>query len=302
MMKLSHGNPQMAALAKRVAQRDASTGGNWSAPAKLQEDHRMAMLSKPAFKQTATMSSGVSSALSSFGLVSSATSSSGGGVDDEDWRHDDRRERDTKEGELEDTVRGRDRVNRHGHVSAEETSRARKAALAAAAITGNMEPMGAFGRGPNIPRHGPLHGRSLAPPLSSIPPAAYSSGQSVPIGARPPAPSSHSPVQVRSGLSNALGPVIDEEPKHPSSIQSSFTATSSKAVPPIAISPTHSTQTSTLDSASTRPSVSSVESSFTITDSVKDHPQGPSPNKPKLKGQIQSLAKMLSGLKTKGKD
>ncbi|EIW67802.1 hypothetical protein TREMEDRAFT_39946, partial [Tremella mesenterica DSM 1558] len=40
MMKISSGNPELAALARRVAEREMSSGGNWSAPAKLQGEQK----------------------------------------------------------------------------------------------------------------------------------------------------------------------------------------------------------------------------------------------------------------------
>ncbi|EIW67801.1 hypothetical protein TREMEDRAFT_57345 [Tremella mesenterica DSM 1558] len=52
---------------------------------------------------------------------------------------------------------------------------------------------------------------------------------------------------------------------------------------------------STITSGDSRQTLSSMDSASTVL-SLE------SPHKPKLKGQIQSLAKMLSGLKTKGKD
>lgn len=271
LMKLSSGNPELAALARRVAEREASSGGNWSAPAMLQHEPNRMVLSKPVFKQTATMSSGISSALSSFGPVSSATSSSGG-VEDDDWR----RHRDKEDG-----IRGREHVpGERSRRQNESSSRARKAALAAAAITGNMEPMGSFGKGPSHPRHA----ASANPPI----PASYTVRNSVPIGTQRPVP--------RSSL--ALEPVV---------IVQDHYQPPSKAVGQRLVVQDIPRSFDTASTSSTRPALSSsTTSSNTMTNPtplvLPSTPPGQSPNKPKLKGQIQSLAKMLSGLKTKSKD
>lgn len=245
LMKMSSGNPELAALARRVAERDAGSGGNWSAPAKMQNDPSKA-ISKPAFKQTATMSSGISSALSSFGPVSSATSSSGCAEDD-DWR--------AKEKEK---PRGREHGGHGNGRRHEDTSRARKAAIAAAAITGNMDSMGSFGLGRKPIQNTAVNytTHAMAPPQPQRPP-------------------------VRSHLSQSSGPVEPRPLGDPIPIP-----------PGIPIKQPVQTSVETV-----RPSLSSAESSSTIL-----APEVASPNKPKLKGQIQSLAKMLSGLKTKGKD
>ena len=268
LMKLSNGNPELAALARRVAERDASSGGNWSAPAMLQHDANRMVLSKPVFKHTATMSSGISSALSSFGPVSSATSSSGG-VEEDDWR----RTRDKEDG-----VRGRQRV--HGQTTRRDdgsTSRARKAALAAAAITGSIEPMGSFGKGP-------VHSRNVSTTSNPLANSTHTLRSSMPISTQ------------RSGprINLSLEPIPDEDRALPS-VKTVYLST-----PPQNENPnSYATET-------TRPASSSTASSFTVVRSGPLHdpptPPGRSPNKPKLKGQIQSLAKMLTGLKTKGKD
>lgn len=270
LMKLSSGNPELAALARRVADRDASSGGNWSAPAMLQHDANRMVLSKPGFKHTATMSSGVSSALSSFGPVSSATSSSGG-VEEDEWRR-------TRDGE--DPLRGRQSAN--GQTSRqddESASRARKDALAAAAITGNMDLMGSFGKGPIAKRNGV----SSSNPPDSL---SYAVRSSVATGAQRVAP--------RSNL--ALESIVDEDYR-PSPSKSAVTSAPSH--------PVHTSQ-DTYSTNDIRPTLSSTEWSFKISNPIpvtaSTPSPGPSPNKPKLKGQIQSLAKMLSGLKTKGKD
>jgi hypothetical protein len=285
LMKMggSSGNPELAALARRVAERDASTGGNWSAPAQMQ--HTSPSRGGAGYKQPATISSGVSSALSSFGPVSSATSSSGR-VDDDDWR---KRPDDG-------VVRGRDR-GRRGHTG-EETSRARQAALAAAAITGGMEPMGSFGIRPS--GVGVLGGkRGVTAPLLST---THSASSGMTVRGLGPIEAARTP---RLGI--PLQPILDEEVSAPvkaippvplqPDISSSPVATTAKSIPLSTI--THTS----FDSTSKAP-LSSVESNSTIRENIAVSPGVTTggPNKPKLKGQIQSLAKMLSGLKTKGKD
>ena len=270
LMKLSSGNPEIAALARRVAERDASSIGNWSAPAKLQQDGNPVGISKPSFKHTATTSSGISSALSSFGPVSSATSSSGG-VDDDDWR---------RPRAADEAVRGREKVHAQtGRLHDGSTSRMRNAAVAAVASTGTTEPMGSFGKGLL---------QSRFPALPAIPAASAS----------------------------YLAPA-------PVSIESHGTAPSTTpASQPVVVNPMHQPPSKLLDSpvlvqqvqkshfyhssSATGPSLPTSISSSTITTSALSptptSAPSQSPNKPKLKGQIQSLAKMLSGLKTKGRD
>ncbi|OCF36061.1 serine/threonine protein kinase [Kwoniella heveanensis BCC8398] len=295
MMKLSQGNPEIAALARRVAERDANGSLNLSAPAKLQHGSQKSTLaSKHVLRQTTTVSSGISSALSSFGPVSSATSSSGG-VDDDDWRKPVRHEKIVEEPES----RGRDKTihatsKRHD----EDHSRARKAALAAAAITGGMEPMGSFGK-PSALRPANPNKLSAGPGGIANPASHYTVRSSVPIGSGPvpsyaQQPSTKAPY--RSGLSHALS--TDAE------IASNSAKSYGKA--PIPSSHSNSFVESSGTTAYARPALSSAESSSTITSTAATSASasaiGVSPNKPKLKGQISSLAKMLSGLKTKGKD
>ncbi|WVQ94033.1 hypothetical protein IAU59_001111 [Kwoniella sp. CBS 9459] len=296
MMKLSQGNPEIAALARRVAERDANGSLNLSAPAKLQQGSQKSTLAtKHLLRQTTTVSSGISSALSSFGPVSSATSSSGG-VDDDDWRKPIRQEKIVEE---EPESRGRDKTihatsKRHD----EDHSRARKAALAAAAIAGGMEPMGSFGK-PSALRPA----NKLSTGAGAIPNSAshYTVRNSVPIGSGPVPPYSQQQsgkAPYRSGLSHAL------------STDAEIASNSAKSYGKVPIPNSHTN--SSFDSSGgakvyARPALSSAESSSTITTTMPTSSASPpaigvSPNKPKLKGQISSLAKMLSGLKTKGKD
>ncbi|WVQ80412.1 hypothetical protein IAT38_002517 [Cryptococcus sp. DSM 104549] len=290
MMKLSQGNPELAALAKRVKERDENGSLNLSAPAKLQGGVRGAGglgglgggtgRSRHAMTQThtqvGTVSSGVSSAVSSFGKVSSATSTSA--ADGEEWR-DDKREKE----------RGRDKLSSYGDRHGDD-SRARKAAQAAAAITGGMEPMGAFGRPSNLskaaPTHHGAHTHTRPAPPTSVP-SDYTVRTSVPIGGSP-LPPKHQPIPASSASTDA-NPGLSPS----SGIAPSFSSADS---------------TSTLKSAKVHVQPASTMSGSAASTSGDGQGQGQlpghgmSPNKPKLKGQISTLAKMLSGLKTKGKD
>ena len=308
LVKLSSGNPQLEALARRVAERDAQSGGIWSAPAKLQHDNRLggASMVRPNLKQThtqtGTMSSEFSSAISSFGPLSSATSSSGG-VDDDNWRlrgiiQEDQEDEIEQQAFLyteKDPILVEDHRLREGrrHRSTEEDlARAKQAALAAAAITGNMGTMGSFGQ-----RHPP----PAAP--------AYSVRSSIPIISRPTIPS-------RQTQPHRLHSIVDEDPSETdlsaaSAVKRPTNMSSSKSAP--VIYETVSAYDPTLDnvmeisSQTTRPSMPTDHGSestlSSIAPSISTVQSGAAgPNKPKLKGQIQSLAKMLSGLKTKGKE
>lgn len=272
MMKMSSGNPELAALARRVAERDGQSGGNWSAPAEMQHSAGKRILSgsvRPSFKHTATMSSSeVSSSISTFDPASTSATSLSGGADEEDWRAkaaDARRER-------------------------EEKDRARKAQAAAKALTAGLDPMGAFGANRPLGQGHPGHLRTGAMRSSSH-------GQT------------QSHVQGQPSHRLHLHTIDDEE---------------SKAEPEPPTKPTkierwdkdqyrsdrHNVQEASVSvetavSSRTSYTHSSMESS---TATIKPLPVDQSPpttmhmNKPKLKGQIQSLAKMLSGLKTKGKE
>ena len=288
LMKFSSGNPELEALARRVAERDGGSGGNWSAPAKMQQDNNRGFGPtrpniKQSYTQTATMSSGFSSGVSSFGPVSSATSSSG--ADEEDWR---KSRLPTIEDpavikeEVEDEE-PRDRPRRR-RGREEDLTRARQAALAAAAITSGMDSMGHFGAGPGMHRKPPVGG--------------YTNRVSVPVGSQRPA---H---QVNGY-------------DHPEAADKVAAAAPRLPMPTSISAPVISKHTADVEypeaTTDSRPALSSIEGSeSTITStapttaSAAPAPPSPSqqrgPDKPKLKGQIQSLAKMLSGLKTKGKD
>ena len=239
------GNPQLQALAQRVADRSAGSGANWSAPAQLEVGSAKGRAAIAAATVSVGASDGPSSALSSFGQISESSVSSVSAVHhiDDDWR-----KRDTgleTDSMVKDhTVRGRH--NRRD----EDMQRARKAALAAAALTGNMAPMGSFGK--------PF-------PMAS---------------ARPP---EHT---------HAARPTIAS---HAS--QTTITKTSVAGLEPPSSSASTITKTSMSSTASQALSGKSSVSSMTQSGAN----EGDMPNKPKLKGQIQTLAKMLTGLKTSGK-
>ncbi|ODN75911.1 hypothetical protein L202_05896 [Cryptococcus amylolentus CBS 6039] len=266
MIKLSsQGNPELAALAQRMKDRDADGSMNLSAPAKLQggKNGGQGGASRRHAYTQATMSSGASSGISSFGQASSATSV---GEEDKDYAQ-----------------RGRDKKN-HGQ---DEEARAKKAEAAAAAIAGAMGPMGSFGRPSHMaPRH--AHTTGSTGPTSSLvhsskpitftsPPPAHSQ----PLSAEKPQPI---PAQTYKGYPSAS----------PTSIKPSLSSVDS--------STTIRTMTGTAGrSTAATESVNSMSSgATTVMGESPDH--ATSPNKPKLKGQISSLAKMLSGLKTKGKE
>lgn len=329
-LAMSKGNPQLEALAKRVAEREAQTNGGWSAPAKLQQGKDKDLLSRPHFnRQTSTTSSGFSSQVSSgVAPTSSATSSSGGGPEDDDWRRPAReRERRDKEQRGENTSRPSSSASRRAK---DDSSRARQAALAAAALTNAMDPMGAFGRPSHLnrgvsahrggsplagpPRHPRLDrddrdrgdGR-WAPPTSSVP--------------MPNGPGRKDEQQEKKHVTHQHR----DRPYRETRLRGEFNPTKSAPAPipefnwspsppPITIPPppTHDSNGSTPTAAAAKPlplpTRSSAASLATITNTspttttsgVLPSPDGP--NKPKLKGQISSLAKMLGGLKTKGRE
>jgi serine/threonine protein kinase len=308
MMKLSSGNPELAALRQRVAEREDSSGGNWSAPAKLQGDvKRYGVSMGGGYRSTATYSSGMSSALSSFGPVSSATSSMSGGAEDDDWRKP----------RIGEENRGRDELQGRRKDKRDESSRARKAAIAAAAITGNMDPMGSFGAGlgglgagPTHGKHGPLQGRNLAanPGQAGFPGVPHSRSAVSGATTRPP------PMSGSSFTGQPLAAIPDETSSASKTPPAEMVFDQQLKEPRVALStisiPPASSSYESTNTLLTRPTPgaggSSVESSSTITITPTPPIQlgvtTESPNKPKIKGQIQSLAKMLSGLKTKGKD
>lgn len=267
------GNQQLEALARRVAERDNDDA--WSAPAKLQQSSNP--MSRPGhLKQTATTGSGFSQ-LSS--IASSTTSSA---ADDDDWR---RNARERQKQQAEERPRSRSRRG-----TEDLSSRARQAALAAAALTSGMEPMGSFGRPHHLNRpnqtHGthrksPLAADKWAPPTSSVPmpiapvrtsaldPVQPVRGPPVPIpAARPPAP------MVARPPNQAQAPIAPPVPRAPQKFEPVANGNGFAKPKPIAT-----------DVATVGSSGSPLESP-----------------KPKLKGQMSSLSKMFGGLKTKGKE
>jgi serine/threonine protein kinase len=260
MMKLTSGNPELAALARRVAERDGQSGGNWSAPAEMQHNagNRFASsVLRPPVKQTATISStGDDSILST----------SFNHAEDEDWRAKAALARE----ELEDR---------------DEQERAKKAQMAAQALTAGFEPMGAFGTHRPLGHGHPGHARSIA-------------AKSKEPGFGQPSHRLH------------LHTIEDET----TTAEPPFGKLTTKAKGFDNLHPSRDIQDYRLGhtyeakvSVETASSSSKTYSTMSMDSSVPSAPPSdPSPvqgmNRPKLKGQIQSLAKMLSGLKTKGKD
>jgi serine/threonine protein kinase len=285
MMKLNSANPELAALARRVAERDGQSGGNWSAPAELQHSGAKRFSSsaiRPAFKQTATVSSsGISSYVSTVDQVSTSVTSASGGAEEDDWRA--KAVEAKKEREMKD----------------EDKERARKAQAAAKALTAGIEPMGAFGANRPMLQGNPGHPRSGQHPRPVHPHANLS-----------------------SHISYRLHTIDDEDARVDAAprIQSKAQKISTTVAPPLAGKSDfrHDRRMSeaavSVETASTQPTVSSFSSGLSSTvgppSLAQDMSSSPTahaasaepPHRPKLKGQIQSLAKMLSGLKTKGKD
>jgi serine/threonine protein kinase len=308
----SQANPELAALARRVAERDAGSGGNWSAPAKLQ-GHPESKKSpfRPAF--TTSASSGFTTAVSSYDQGTSATSSMSAVEDDMEWRrrptklatHIEEPDVQAKQDEERDRHRRhRDKEKRRD----ESPGRARKAALAAAAIAGGMGPMGTFGAGPGVKGHDrapvPVH-RSSKLSHGSV----SKESQGIPI-----APIAHVPLKAPAQTMSQSQQTVQAQPTkimgfdRPSRPTApTMSATSHHSTPSV---PTLSfSQTTTMDGTTSRMSFASTDSNGTMRPQPAVYGQedrhhevqqvSESPNKPKIKGQIQSLAKMLSGLKTK---
>ncbi|KIR37401.1 serine/threonine protein kinase [Cryptococcus deuterogattii MMRL2647] len=230
MMKLSQGNPELAALAKRVKERDSDGSLNLSAPAQLQGGERGGFGAK----------SGKGRNAHTFATTSLTSGATNTGAEDElgvkNAAH-----RPRKEGG--------------------DDSRSRKAAQAAAAIAGGMEPMGSFGRPSHIK---PVHHH------------AHTTG-SIDYGTPSPAPDPNS-----------------------FSAQKAQLKKNGQAIPPAAQKLVIKPALTSVDSATTIKAATVVSESPSSPGTVTLGPT--SPNKPKLKGQISTLAKMLSGLKTKGKE
>ena len=268
-------NPQLAAFAQRVAEREAGGQdvkggfGNWSAPAKMQDDHRVQLAGRPAMKHTTTMStSGVTSQLSSFGgfgAVSSATSS---GIEEEP--EESKMDEDRIKAEDEETQKAKE---------AEEI-RANKAIQAATLLSSNLGSMGSFGQRPqHVPRHGPLHGKNMA---KSSTPAA------VPISQAKVEPKSRPAAVV---ISPNSGPTI-----HTPNLLTPSTASTLKSP---------ATATDTKSASSTVPSLvrgSSSGSSAAPTASASSSMPPPPIERPgKFKERVQVLGNILRGVNLSNK-
>lgn len=132
-LAMSKGNPQLEALAQRVAEREAAAGSTWSAPAQLQHEDTKGSPPRHQPRHTAT---------------TMGTVSLGGADEDDDWRKRDKAS----------TPKPAD-AKRSSRRATEDSSRSRQAALAAAAIAGGMDTMGAFGRPSHLGRPVPLNTR-----------------------------------------------------------------------------------------------------------------------------------------------
>jgi hypothetical protein len=306
-------NPELAALAKRVAERDGPAGsfGTWSAPAQLQHDPKAQRVVRPSMKQTQTISSvsgltfGLQSGLSSRMSSPTTTTSSAGAQEDLERRvkgmalgeDNSGFSRITEEGEDRDErdepeSRGREKHKSGRKVDKEETSRARRAAIAAAALTGGFEPMGAFGA--NRPTHHVGH------PRGPVPPSHKPQHQVKSLPLEPPV---HKSAAKSDGVKFPSATSKEDTRERDRDQDRSLDFAKVKAYP----QPKHDHHSDlglgtkvTVESTSTRPTLSSSSTAGSQSSTSATAEQGP--NKPKLKGQIQSLAKMLSGLKTKGKD
>ncbi|BEJ14591.1 hypothetical protein CspHIS471_0403580 [Cutaneotrichosporon sp. HIS471] len=315
----SKGNPQLEALARRVADRDAGTNGGWSAPAKLQQSKDKDTLSRPNInRQTATATSSVVSANTA---TSSATSSMGAGADEDDWR------RPARERELRDTEKNKEwrpstSSSRRG--ATEDSTRHRQATIAAAALANGLDPMGAFGRpshlrGPSVNRSGsPLAGPPRhrlerdhadrndgrwAPPTSSVP---------MPLIGRKDDKAKHVTHEVRDRTDRPWREARPRGEFNPTKSapapMGEFHWASSAALGPISIPASSFSNASTPTPTAAKPPLptqSSTASLATINGNTPTNGAAISPempNKPKLKGQISTLSNMLSRLKAKGRD
>jgi hypothetical protein len=256
-------NPQLAAFAQRVAEREAGGQdvkggfGNWSAPAKMQDDHRVQLAGpgRPGFKQTSTMStSGIPSQLSSFsGVISSATSS---GIEEEPEEVKVEEKQETEETKAKE---------------AEET-RAQKAVQAATLLSSNLGSMGSFGQRPqHVPRHGPLSGKNMAKQATPVPIAKAERSKPK------PAPVNASPSSVRT-IQDAS---IVTPPPGSSAVQSPTSGPPTSTAPSL----THGSSTT----SSTAPSANN---------SV---PSAPAERPGRFKERVQVLGNILRGVNLSNK-
>jgi serine/threonine protein kinase len=249
MMRLTSDNPELAALARRVAERKEENFGTWSAPAKMQHSSGSSRT-----KSSTTHSSSAVTSSSTADPASTAASSTSGRYNEDDWR--------AKAAEAKKLREKKEQAKK-----GEDKERAQKAQLAAKALL--PEPMGAFGANrpvggnPGHPRSGPTH------------------------PTRPPAATANT----HSFTSHRLQTIDDEDKAG----NDQYSPALAQKIP---IKPERNGQSEakvSVETASAKRTNSSLDSTLST---VSSEP----PHRPKLKGQIQSLAKMLSGLKTKGKD
>lgn len=237
-LAMSKGNPQLEALAQRVAEREAAAGSTWSAPAQLQ--HQDAKASPPKHEPRHT-------------VTSSGTMSLVGADEDDDWRR-----RDKASTPKPDAKRSSRRAT-------EDSSRSRQAALAAAAIAGGMDTMGAFGRPSHLGRPVPLNTRRS--------PLAEESVQK-------PKKESFSPT---------------------TSKKETFSPTTSKISAKSHTTSTTSTKVSSPAATASKASTKATPAPATVPKvPLAKVPSPPISEKPKK--QMSSLVKMFGGLKTKGKE
>lgn len=277
-LAMSKGNPQLEALAQRVAEREAAAGSTWSAPAQLQHQGTKSP-PREAPRHTAT---------------TNGTMSLGGADEDDDWRKRD------KSATPKPADGGAKKSSRR---ATDDSSRSRQAALAAAAIAGGME-MGSFGRPSHLGRPVPLNNNRRSPLGDE------EKKQTVSMSAfAPPSKSSFSPTTSKSSHKESFAPK-SKDPFSPTasklSTKSHTTSTTSTKVPSPAATASKAPKTSP---PLTSPPITAPKTSPPITTTAPSAPakgvplsKVPSPGeKPKMK-QMSSLVKMFGGLKTKGKE
>lgn len=279
-------NPELAALARRVAERESGgvSGkggfGNWSAPAKMQDDHRvqLAGTGRPGFKQTNTMStSGVTSQLSSFGGVPAMSSATSSGIEEEQEPEETKSVAVTPPEEVPEK-----------ESKETEDARQKKAVQAAAALSESLGAMGSFHRPQHVPRHGPLHGRNIArsPPTGSA---------AVPIVAQPP-PQTYRPHKPAFVPAPAPAVHTARSPPPPAAILSPASPASAAVKSSVTKTTVGSTTTATSLDATVTAASASVS---TLTPStVPPAPESiPQERQGKIKGQMQFLNKFMQGVK-----
>lgn len=300
-------NPELAALARRVAERDSGGQngkggfGNWSAPAKMQDDHRVQLAGRPSFKQTNTMStSGVTSQLSSFGAMAALSSATSTNIEEEP---EDAKSSGKATPEGSAAIAGDEDETRESKEA--EAARLKKAVQAAAALSSNLGAMGSFGSRPqHVPRHGPLHGRNLAKPpgptTSSIPinyPSPHQQQHAQPY----PKVKVQPPTSAQFAKSPPRQPPASVASVMPSAIKSSVTKTTVGST-------TTTTTTSSVGTASSAETITSISTKTGPSSSSAATAPIAAPVEPisverqgKLKGQMQFLNKFMQGVKLSNK-